>query len=56
LAGELEEWRLAGAELARRSRAAQGLPDKITDPVVLQHAMKVLRIGDDEVVAPQSAA
>lgn len=30
------EMREAGAELARRSRAAQGLPMKVTDPVVLK--------------------
>jgi hypothetical protein len=38
----------AGRELARRSRAEQGLPPKVTDPAILKLVAALLcPIGDD---------
>lgn len=46
LGGPDRPWREAGEELCRRTRAAQGLPPKITDPAAIARTVALLRTPD----------
>ena len=51
----LDELRCAAAELARRTRRAQALPERVTDPAALARVAAVLGPEHDEGRARQLA-